>query len=317
MYLFTSLGAKRIWDLYIFSSSMKLFLLKIFSRLVIAFICLIVFVGLFTNYVKNQYDPYYVKLLGKTDRGLILGDSRALQGIDPEKLDFPTFNFAFTIGHSPYDDSYLKLILKKVDTLSKGKRHHIISVTPWSLISPENLNQDINPYFSENLKYNFSNPNWEYIIKYWDLSFINSLKLLRNKAHTSDFGWNNQNMGEEELKREYPRRVREKIDNYKSKYKKQALSLSSHRMQNLIHIINFLEKTGEISILRLPISKEMQELENQFFPNFNYLLSNLEIEDKIDFVDLTYLDIQTTDGNHIWGEDVPKVMRELNSRIKR
>jgi hypothetical protein len=294
---------------------MNLFLSKLVLRLIASILGLIIFIGLFTNYLKNKYDPFYIKLLNKTDRGLILGDSRALQGMNPECLTLPTFNFAFTIGHSPFDDSYLKLIHKKVDTISKVKRHHIICVTPWSLIYPEKTDQDINPYFSEKLNLPFTNPNWEYILKFWDLSFVNSLKLLRSKSYTTNFGWNNQNIDSNELYREYPRRVIEKIQNYKSKYKKQNLTIESHRVKNLINIISFLKKTGSISIVRLPVSKEMLELENQMFPKFKVLCNKISTDNNIHFVDLTDFHIQTTDGNHIWGPEVSKVMRELNLRI--
>jgi hypothetical protein len=273
------------------------------------------YIGFLTYYTKNKYDPDYVKLLNKTDKGLILGDSRALQGVNPDNLPFPTFNFAFTIGHSPFDDSYPKIIQKKIDTISKVKRHHIISVTPWSLLSPELVKDDINPYFSENLYFHFSNPNWEYILKYWDLSFVNSLKLMRNKSYTTDYGWNNQNIERDELYREYPRRVREKVQNYKLKYKRQILTLESHRVQNLINIIRFLRKTGRVTIIRLPISKEMLELENQVFPSINNLINKIAKDNSLYFIDLTDLNIQTTDGNHIWGGEVPRVMQEINRRI--
>jgi hypothetical protein len=294
---------------------MKLLFFKLGIRLFASILGLVLYIGFFTNHFKNKYDPYYVKLLNKTNRGLILGDSRALQGINPKYLKFPTFNFAFTIGHSPFDDSYLKIIQKKIDTISKVKRHHIISVTPWSLLSPELVKDDINPYFSENLYFHFSNPNWEYILKYWDLSFVNSLKLMRNKSYTTDYGWNNQNIERDELYREYPRRVREKVQNYKLKYKRQILTLESHRVQNLINIIRFLRKTGRVTIIRLPISKEMLELENQVFPSINNLINKIAKDNSLYFIDLTDLNIQTTDGNHIWGGEVPRVMQELNRRI--
>jgi hypothetical protein len=294
---------------------MRLFLVKIFTRLIVSLIGLMLYIILFTNFNKNKYDPYYVKLLGKTDRGLIIGDSRALQGINPELLSFPIFNFAFTIGHSPFDDSYIKLIKKKVDTISNIKRHHIISITPWSLLFPEKTDEDVNPYFSENLKFQLSNPNWEYIIKYWDLSFVNTLKFLHNKGYTSNLGWNNQNIDSNQLYSEYSRRVREKIHNYKSKYKKQNLTIQSHRVQNLINIIKFLKETGNVTVIRLPVSREMLELEKQMFPNFISLCDELAIQCNGKFIDLTDLNVQTTDGNHIWGKEVPKVMHELNMRI--
>ncbi len=294
---------------------MKLFLSKIAVRLFITLIGLLTFVGFFTNHFKNKHDAFYVKLLDKTDKGLIIGDSRALQGINPEYLSFPTFNFAFTIGHSPFDNSYLKLIQKKIDTNSKIKRHHIISITPWSLLSPEKVIEDINPYFSENLTLQFTNPNWEYILKYWDLSIVNSLKLLRNKSFTTDLGWNNQNIDSTELYREYPRRVKEKIENYKHKYNKQNLTIESHRVKNLLNIIQYMKKTGKVTIVRLPVSAEMLKLEKERFANFENLCLEISNKYAVKFIDLTDFKIQTTDGNHIWGFEVPKIMKELESRI--
>lgn len=265
--------------------------------------------------VKCIYDPYYIKLLDKTDRGLIIGDSRALQGIDPENLSFPTFNFAFTIGHSPFDDSYIKLISKKIDRKSNTERHHLISVTPWSLLFVNNNENDINPYFSENLLCEFSNPNWEYIFKYWDLSIVTNLRLLRNKSYTTNLGWNNQNIDSIELEREYPRRVREKIENYKNKYPNRNLTLMSHRVANLQNIIRELKKTGRVTLLRLPVSMEMYEFEQESFPNFTEIIKKVVKETNTTYVDLTDIRVQTTDGNHIWDKEVPRIMKELDTRL--
>lgn len=268
-----------------------------------------------TYLLRNRIDPYYVKLVSHATGGIILGDSRALQGLDPEKFDFTIDNFAFTIGHSPYDRSYLKLIQKKVGSGSNNQ--HIVSVNPWSLILDTSNKEDINPFFTEKLQFPLLEPNFEYIFKYVDLRLVTLLKLLSTNAITTDKGWLKQGIDSKELFREYPRRVKEKVENYKRKYPFTNSDIKSSRVQNLLDIIRFLKKSGRVVIVRLPVSQEMMNLENARYPRFNYLLEEISTNSSCKFIDLTDMDIQTTDGNHIWYKEVARVSSELNLRIKK
>ena len=217
---------------------MKIFLSKLLKIFLLTLILIISLVSVTTHYLRNRLDPYYVKLLERSEGGLILGDSRALQGLDPDQFDFPLENFAFTIGHSPYDRSYIKLIKKKIP---KGEGfQHIVSVTPWSLINNSGQQEDLKPFFSESLKLPFMQPNFEYIMKYMDLSFTNLLQLLPSHAFTTDKGWLRQGMDFADLFREYPRRVKEKIANYETKYPKVGIGTETQRVQNLLEIIALL-----------------------------------------------------------------------------
>jgi hypothetical protein len=120
-----------------------------------------------------------------------------------------------------------------------------------------------------------------------------------------------------ELRREYPRRVKEKIENYTEKYPIEKLTLESSRVHNLKDIINFLQLTGEVFITRLPVSPEMLILENVRFPNFNQLMNRLSKIESVDYINLTDMKIRTTDGNHIYSLDVPLVSRQLDFRINK
>jgi hypothetical protein len=264
--------------------------------------------------LRNRLDPYYLKLLAPSKGGLILGDSRALQGIDPDQFDFPIENFAFTIGHSPYDASYIKLIRKKIP---KGRGfQHLVSVTPWSLINNTGSKEDLNPFFSERLQLGFYNPNFEYISKYMDLSFTNLLNLLSSHAFTCDNGWLKQEMDSADLYREYPRRVKEKVENYEIKYPILVINLKTQRVQNLLEIIFLLKRSGNVNIVRLPVSKEMLDLENRRFPKFNQLLLEIAELSNSGYIDLTDMKVQTTDGNHIWYKEVERVSKQLTIRMK-
>ena len=98
---------------------MRHFLIRILRLTMISLIIFLLVLITLTKLLEYKIDPFYNKLTSTTDKGLILGDSRALQGIDPDYLGFSAENFAFTIGHSPYDRSYIKLIKKKLKTSQK------------------------------------------------------------------------------------------------------------------------------------------------------------------------------------------------------
>lgn len=294
---------------------MKLFLIRFSKILGLTILLLLVAISALTYLLRNRIDPYYVKLVSHATGGIILGDSRALQGLDPEQFDFNIDNFAFTIGHSPFDKSYIKLIQKKVGSGSNNQ--HIISVDPWSLINDTSNKEDRNPFFSEKLQFPLLEPNFEYIYKYIDLRLVTLLKLFSSSAITSDKGWLRQGMDSNELFREYPRRVKEKVENYKRNYPFSAIHLKSSRVQNLLEIIRFLKKSGRVVIVRLPVSREMMNLENARYPGFNSLLEEISTNSSCKFIDLTDMDIQTTDGNHIWYKEVARVSSELNLRIKK
>jgi len=192
----------------------------------------------------------------------------------------------------------------------------LVSVTPWSLLNNTKSLGDVNPFFSEKLQLPFYNPNFEYISKYMDLSLTNLLKLLSSHAFTTDNGWLKQEMDSADLYREYPRRVKEKVANYESKYSNLVINLKTQRVQNLLEIIFLLKQSGNVNILRLPVSKEMLDLENRRFPRFNQLLQEIAELSNSGYIDLTDMNVQTTDGNHIWYKEVERVSKQLTLRMK-
>ena len=149
-----------------------------------------------------------------------------------------------------------------------------------------------------------------------DLSLTNLLKLLSSHAFTTDNGWLKQEMDSADLYREYPRRVKEKVANYESKYSNLVINLKTQRVQNLLEIIFLLKQSGNVNILRLPVSKEMLDLENRRFPRFNQLLQEIAELSNSGYIDLTDMNVQTTDGNHIWYKEVERVSKQLTLRMK-
>lgn len=140
-----------------------------------SFISLILLgVILFVFSLANGYtDPFYVRFTTPKQSSLILGTSRAAQGIQPrilkKELGKDVSNYAFTLGHSPYGPTYLESIKRKLNDNEKGGIF-IITVDPWSVSTKDsNPNDSLN--FVEktlcvgNTKNVHSKPNFEYLYK--------------------------------------------------------------------------------------------------------------------------------------------------------
>ncbi|HLV40385.1 hypothetical protein [Xanthomarina sp.] len=82
-------------------------------------------------------DAFYKKLSSQKQTSLIVGSSRAAQGIHPNIIDSvygsnSIYNYGFTISASPYGKAYYTSILSKLKR-KEEKGVFIIAVTPWSL----------------------------------------------------------------------------------------------------------------------------------------------------------------------------------------
>ena len=99
--------------------------------------------------------PFYVRFTSPTQHNLIIGTSRAAQGIQPTVLNeiIPNksfFNYAFTAAQSPFGPVYLKSIQKKIDTTTKNGIF-IVTVDPWSISSKSKDPNDSSKFRENNL----------------------------------------------------------------------------------------------------------------------------------------------------------------------
>ena len=101
----------------------------------------LILVYAFLVFTINGYtdDVNYFKFSSPKSSSMILGTSRALQGLVPQAIDSVTgrndlLNFAFTLGNSPYGKVYLDAIKKKIDR-SKKNGIFILAVDPWAISS--------------------------------------------------------------------------------------------------------------------------------------------------------------------------------------
>ena len=116
---------------------MKKFLLKMLVWLV-PVIALHLFLGSFAG---GNTDTFYRRFTSPKQSNLILGNSRAAQGIQPAYLKSLNgenfYNFSFTIFDSPYGETYLKAVQEKIKPGTKSG-NFIITVDPWSVSNHKN-----------------------------------------------------------------------------------------------------------------------------------------------------------------------------------
>jgi hypothetical protein len=305
--------------------------MKRFNTQVIIF-CLVLAVPICFVFAMadGSTDSYYLKFTTPKQQFLILGSSRAAQGIKPSALNpilrgiNPStnfFNYAFTINHSPYGPTYLNSIQKKTNQQSDGGIF-ILSVDPWSIsagTSPPNDSTKFGEHdlFLAKTKFVSQKPNFFYLINSYDKPYYEVIKskvwkIIDNKNKPSTFvhddGWLEVNTKMDSLS--IVKRVEKRIEAYHQDYLP-VYQYSALRLEYLKKTIRFLQNYGTVYLVRLPVSKVTLDIENQFMPDFNAKIDTLSAETNAPYNNINdsgerYLFV---DENHLYktsAEDVSK-----------
>ena len=296
---------------------MKKFILQL---ILISFISLSAILIIMSR-ANGNTDPFYVRFTTPKQQNMILGTSRAAQGLQPDifeqilKKDIN--NFAFTIAHSPFGKVYFESVKRKHNKKADGL--FIIAVDPWSISSWCSSPNDMNQFRENNLCLNKTrivnmNPNVFYILdnlsgKYSDILFKTNPYMFLHKD-----GWleiSNIKMDSSSV----ANRVSSKIETYRYKHLPKT-NFSSIRLQYLIKTINYLNDFGDVYLVRLPIHEEMMEIEEDLMCGFD-----LKIKEAIDLSD-GYLDMTPQnnlfdyiDGDHLFKDSGKKVSRFIANWI--
>jgi len=285
--------------------------------LIISFISLSIISLLFLK-ADGYTDPFYIRFTTPKQQNLILGTSRAAQGIQPrffkEIMGIDIYNFSFTIGQSPYGQVYYDGIKRKFN--HKGKDGvFILAVDPWSISSKTKYPNDSAHFRENNLCLGNTTivnmkPNFQYLFnnfsgKYFDLLF--------EKKKTSMFlhknGWLEitAKMDTSIVNKRIDLKVKTYRETNLNRYK-----YSSLRFEYLKKIILYLKDYGKVYLVRLPLHEKVMEIENELMPDFNK-----KINDIVPFTD-GYLDMTTqnmkynyTDGNHLYKKSGEVVTKEI------
>ncbi len=275
--------------------------------------------GLILAQADGRTDPFYVRFTTPPKDNLILGTSRSAQGLQPSEfrniLGKEFFNYSFTIAHSPFGSVYLNSIKRKLNPDVKDGIY-IITVDPWS-ISNNQVDPNDTLKFSENtlalanVKDVNANPNFEYLFKQFKGEYYKIITSPEKNGFLHQDGWYEVSVPMDSATK--AKRLQNKINNYK-KENLPGRQLSQVRLDYLQKTIAFLKMHGDVYIVRLPVSREMFAIEEEFMPNFNEIIEPA-IRSANGYLDLTSENenYEFTDGNHLW-KDSGKIVSSSVAR---
>ena len=311
---------------------MKRFLIKL---IVLVLLLTSVYLLLVDKLSKGYVDMYYNKFTERAG-SLILGLSRADQGIAPHILErslvehdfeLPLVNFAS--NQSFYGDVYHQAITKKLkNDMNTGL--FILSVTPGSFTAPKGAGaKEIELFDEESVMGKAdefaSNPNYNYIMNCYGQSLYNSIynttKWENLKTHLN--GWN-----ELQIKSSIMKITDKDINIWKSQNisfyerKSRTEEFQKIRLQAFLDIVTFLKGKGKVFLVRLPADSDVIALENKNHNNFDHQMDSIAKIYGIPYLNYSTRQgsLKTYDGSHLESESAKKftalLSRDIGSYIK-
>lgn len=254
--------------------------------------------------LRGGVDAFYGRFASPPAGSLILGTSRAAQGIRPAVLaarlggqfEGPLLNYAFTLTHSPYGPAYLASIRRK---LRPEVRHglFIVAVDPWSLslTGPEDVFPEDNSFIGQ-LHEVSQSPNLVYLTRYQTKPLYRlPLDFATATERLHPDGWLEVNIGLDSA--QVRARTARKLLDYRQLAATQHLSAG--RLAALRQTIEFLKPHGRVVLVRLPIGLGLRALEQQYQPGFDARMRKLATTLAVPYFDYTAAPYPTTDGNHL------------------
>lgn len=275
----------------------------------------------------GKVDPFYQRFTSGKKTALILGNSKAAQGIVPAVLDkklFPEFgakiyNYSFTVYNSPYGPVYLESLKNKLDEKAKDG-YFVVTVDPWSISSdinePNNIEKfEENDRFLATITEVNSDPNLKYLLTWFSKSYYEIL-LMRFKINLSklhDDGWF-ETIGDIEAKSAVERR-KFKVEYYNEYLKK--YSFSEERFKYLQKTVELLRKNGPVFLVRMPLHSDILEIEDKVDPQFNSRMDSLSNRFGAPYFDFNDSDAQWEfkDGLHLTVESASDFSEALAEKI--
>lgn len=273
-------------------------------------------------------DPFYQRFTTSSQEALVLGNSKAAQGIVPtvlnenlqELYEGKLYNYSFTVYNSPFGAAYLKSVQAKLSDFD-GTRCFIITVDPWSVSS--DVNDPNNPekfrevgQFIDDIEAVNSNPNIPFLLHWFSKSFYEIL-LARTKQNLSKIhedGWF-ETTGDLVGTTETQRRAMmvEFYSNYLSKY-----SFSELRFRFLESTIEYLKVRGDVVLVRMPLHADILNIENRVDPQFDTRMKTLSETHVIPYFDFSKNDdmLSFKDGLHLTRESAFAFSEKLAHSIK-
>ncbi|WP_116126794.1 hypothetical protein [Lewinella sp. IMCC34183] len=241
-------------------------------------------------------DPYYYRISGPPAPNLVLGTSKAGQGIRPDvlgaALDREFLNFSFSLSVSPYGSTYARRIAEKLRASDHGGVF-VLAVDPWGIAA---VGSDTSAFpertaFLEQLPSVTARPNLPYLVHYLERPYLNIL-LRQSPAVLHRDGWLEVRLGAGEAAT--ARRTAFTLAGYRSLGA--TLGVSTARLESLADIISLLDRHGRVYLVRLPVSTEMMAIEESLMPDFSDRIGGLVDR----FPGVQYLDMSPDNGSYTY-----------------
>ena len=296
---------------------MKPFLYRILLYLILFGVLVSLYI-LLIYFRPDLVDAFYYRFTTPKSHSLIIGGSRAAQGIKPEVInklicteENKIINHAFALGPSSIGPNYLREIAQKIDKSSKNGLF-VISLVPWLLTIDSSEVDDSTKFyevekklFVGNLKSSSSNPNFEYLTDHWVNKFEPFVRMFKYTVSYEGIsvlhadGWLEVTTDMDSI--ENQKRIKRSTEEYWTKKQK----FSQIRFEYLDKIIRYCDKYGDVVIIRMPVTIGMAEIENTKFPEFDNMIQ--EIADKHGIPYFNYFGLSgqflTVDTHHLYKKE--------------
>ena len=263
----------------------------------------------------GNLDEFYLRFTTPRQKSLVLGGSRAAQGIHPSVFnggdagalfEGPLYDFAFTIAHSPYGPTYLRAIAAKLDTTSRNGLF-ILQVDPWLLGSAghDEDGREVIPEEDRTLgrMWTFNMyPNFEYLTRYHGQGWGTLGHWPMGDPDTTT-----ELLSDGRLRMRIPmdsaavaERTHRKIRHYAEEVLPNT-SFSDIRETYLARTIDLLSPHGMVLLVRFPAVRRILDMEDRLDPAFDTRMERIAAGHRAHYLDVsrdatryTY-----TDGNHL------------------
>jgi hypothetical protein len=279
--------------------------------------------GLFDGYT----DDYYARVASPRQGAMILGTSRAAQGLVPAELDaralgasVPLYNFAFASSLTRYGRAYFEAIERKLSPPAPGERRvFLLEVSPLA-ISVDTTSADEFPEqrtFIGKLTSFALDPNVEYPFYAARRGYeIIDRTVRRWRGRTRLFlhadGWLEV---EPVAVTSVEKNIQEKLVDYARVFS--TSRFSPERNEYLERTVALLARQGRVALVMMPFEPRLRALERSYMPDFDARMRALAGRSGATYFDLSDLDAQvvTNDGNHLRRDWARRVSRELSARV--
>lgn len=269
-------------------------------------------------------DVFYNRFTQPKSSSLILGSSRAAQGISPQNMEMGNaaaiFNYAFTYYNSPYGACYLASAKKKFSHKNGGTT--ILEVNPFILSNYRRNMESDTEVFEEcetapsNMWMVNVDPNFEYMIRNYadDLRTLTGIKPRAFASYLHNDGWLEVEMPFDTAY--FKKNTEEKVNNYNELVPK--MKPSDARWKAFKETVSYFKTYGKVYLVRVPVSPEMEMIEKNYYPTFQSEVMAFAKRNRVEYLDYFHLNdsLYFTDGNHLHRESAKHFSKILGEEIK-